>query len=142
MFRLVFKSAESKISIGRVGITIKESVRSVIKRSTIPPRKPARRPTKIPMTEDRVATIIPMINEFLMDSVKTWNISWPRELVPIKCSAEGFKFRIKVFQSLAEPSIKRGTMNPITSRAKRRITPIHNLIFQYLRDLNMAPPYL
>jgi hypothetical protein len=89
---VLFIIDERRIRIGKEGITIKESDNSVMILSVIPPTKPAVNPANTPITVEAKATLMPIIKEFRIDSARSRNVSWPKLVVPKKCSREGLRF--------------------------------------------------
>ncbi len=86
-----FVKLPSRMRMGRDGMTMKVSASSIITRSARPPCRPAARPTSTPMAVASTATNRPMRKEFWIELHSSQKMSWPKLLVPRKCSMLGFR---------------------------------------------------
>jgi hypothetical protein len=89
------------------------------------------------MTVAKNATIIPIVNEFLIDSERRRNVSCPRLVVPRKCSVDGGRFLGYVAHVIDASLLNNGKTKPMIRNIERIIEPHHNRKFQYFKDLNM-----
>ena len=84
------------MSTGSDGMTTNVSVMTISILSTAPPTKPEIRPTSTPTTVPMAATMKPMVSELWMASISSQKMSWPWEVVPSQCSAEGARFFMRM----------------------------------------------
>jgi hypothetical protein len=80
---------ESRMRMGKLGITMIVSDRSRIIFSVKPPLYPATSPSKVPITRPITEAITPRIMEFFIANVNIQKTSWPKLVVPRRCAEEG-----------------------------------------------------